>query len=262
VVPSLPVRYLFFSLLLLLFGQAPVVKNIRNLTAGFTVPLQYGLTVSAQNLKKPLVFLAELATLKSENERLRMSLEDLEGELGQLKDVARENELLREQARLVGDLNLGKEMVLASVVGRGMPEGSYLLLDKGTAAGLKGGMVVVYKNFLVGEVVTVEPRLAKVRTIFDPRFRAPAVSLDAPGHTRGLVRGEFATSLLMEKILPSEKVTVGERIVTSGEGGYPTNLLLGRVKEVSAGAAEVLKWARLTPLIEMDTLERVFVIRE
>lgn len=257
---SLPFRYFFLTLLLLVLGQTPVLKTARNLTTPLTVSLQYGLSVSAQSLKKPLVFLTELATLRGENERWRVYVEDLEGQLGQLKNVARENELLREQAHIGGDLNLGKEMVLAAVVGRGMQEGSYLLLDKGTLSGLKVGMVVVYKNFLVGEVVTVEPRLAKVRTIFDPRFRAPAVSLDAPGRTRGLVRGEFATSLLMEKILPSEKVTVGERVVTSGEGGYPANLLLGRVKEVSAGAAEVLKWARLTSLIEMDALDRVFVI--
>lgn len=259
---TLPVRYLFFSLFLLILGQTPVVKSWRNLTANVVVPLQYGLSVSAQNLRKPLVFVTELATLRSENERLRARVEDLEGQSVELKAVAQENELLREQARLGKDLNLGKKMVLASVIGRGMQEGSYLLLDKGAASGLRMGMVVVYKNFLVGEVVEVEPQMSKVHTVFDPRFRAPAAGLDTPGRPRGLVRGEYATSLMMEKILPGEPLAVGERIVTSGEGGYPANLLLGKVKEVSRGAAEVLKWARLTPFIELDALSTVFVILE
>lgn len=258
----LPVRYLFFSLLLLVLGQTPVVKAVRNFTARFTVPLQYGLSVTAQNLKKPLVFITELATLKDENERLRASVEDLEGQLAGLKSVAQENALLREQARIVKDLNLGKKVALSSVVGRFAQEGAYLLLDKGAASGLKVGAPVVYKNFLVGEVVGVEPRSAKVRTVFDPRFRVAALSLDAPEHTRGAVRGEYATSLLMEKILPGEKMSVGERIVTSGEGGYPPNLLLGKVKEVSTGEAEVLKWARLEPLIDVNSLEKVFVLLE
>lgn len=239
-----------------------MVGTVRNFAAHFTVPLQYGLSVSAKNLKKPLVFVTELAALKRENEKLRSQAEDLEGQLVGLKSVARENELLREQACVVKDSNLSKKMVLVSVVGRGMQEGSYLLLDKGATSGLKAGAPVVYKNFLVGEVVAVGSLLAEVRTIFDPRFRVAALSLDAPEHTRGLVRGEFATSLLMEKILPSEKVTIGERVVTSGEGGYPANLLLGKVKEVSAGAAEVLKWAKLSPLIELATLDKVFVIIE
>lgn len=259
---TLAVRYLLLSLLWLALVQTPVFASLRALTVPLTTPLQYGLSVSAQNLKKPLVFLTELATLKRENEKWRERVEDLEGQLVELKSVAWENELLREQARVVKDLPLARQLVLAHVVGRSAQEGSSLLLDKGAVAGLKAGAAVVYKNFLVGEVVVVEPYEARVRTIFDPRFRAPALSLDAAERTRGVVRGEYATSLLLEKILPSEKVTVGERIVTNGEGGYPANLLLGKVKEVSTGAAEVLKWARLTPLIDLSTLDSVFVIVE
>lgn len=259
---SLPGRYLFFSLLLLVLGQTPAAKTIRNFTAYLTVPLQYGLAVSARNLKKPLVFVTKLAALKGENERLRTRVEDLESQSAKLKSVEQENDLLREQARIVKDLDLGGKMVLASVIGRGVEEGSSLLLDKGAAAGLKVGAPVVYKNFLVGEIVTVAPQMSKARTIFDPRFRAPATDLDAPGRAHGLVRGEYATGLLMEKILPSEKVSLGERIVSSGEGGYPANLLLGKVKEVSTGQAEVLKWARLKPLIDVNVLEKVFVVLE
>lgn len=256
------VRYLILSFLLLLLGQTPVVKSVRNFTAPLVLPLQYGLSASAQNLRKPLVFLTELTKLRSEKEKLRMRVEDLEGQLVALQNVARENELLWEQAQVTKDLNLERTAVLARIIGRDQQDGSFLLLDRGAEARLRVGAPVLYKNFLVGEITEVGNHQARVRTIFDPRFRAPALSLDSPSRTRGVVRGEYATGLLMEKILPSEAVAVGERVVTSGEGGYPADLLLGKVKEISRGAAEVLKWARLDPLIDLNNLEQVFVVVE
>lgn len=255
------IRYFLISLLIFLIGQTGLFKGPRNVLSSTIVPVQYGLTVLGGRLKETVTVTTHILSLTDDNRRLREELENLRGQLVDFKETAAENSQLREQLRSAGELNLAATSLLsADIIGRPEVEGSFLLISRGQVDGVTVGSFVIYKKFLVGTVSETEDHRARVRTIFDPQFRVSAFSLDSPTQARGLVRGEFATSLLMEKILPTEDVTPGETVVTSGDNGVIRGLLLGRVAEVSQGQAQVLKWARLTPFLDLNSLEKVFVV--
>ena len=71
----------------------------------------------------------------------------------------------------------------------------------------------------------------------------------------------------MRQIDSSEKVTVGDEVVTAGielGGGvrspYPKGLLLGQVIDVRRDANDVVQTAYLQPAADLDKLEYVLVI--
>lgn len=255
-------RYLLLSLTIFILGQTVVLKSLRNFVAPLVLPIEYGLSAFGQKVLEAGSLITGIGSLRQENFRLIGEVEDLRVQVAYLREEGEENILLRSQLSLGAETSLNAPLILADVVGRDNQSGSFLLLNRGERDGVTAGSAVIYKKFLLGEVAEVSGASAKVRTIFDSQFRVPALSAESTTRTKGLVRGEFSTSLLMEKILPVEEVARGQTIITSGEGGFPRGLVLGMVKEVSRGDAEILKWARLSPLIDLSRVEKVFVVRE
>ncbi len=122
--------------------------------------------------------------------------------------------------------------------------------------------MVVFKNFLLGEVFLVEPERAEVRLLTDHRFSAAALDQDSPERTRGLVTGQYGTTLTLQKVLPTERLVVGDTIITSGEDGkFSKGLILGTVKKILGQEAGVFKTAELDLLVNFDSLEEVFVVK-
>ncbi|MEK7611084.1 MAG: rod shape-determining protein MreC [Patescibacteria group bacterium] len=259
---SASIRFLLLSLAIFILGQTVVLKSLRNFVTPLVLPIEYGMSVLGQKVIEAGRLITSIGSLRQENFRLIGEVEDLRGQVAYLREAEEENSLLRSQLSLVKETGLTAPLILADVVGRDNQSGSYLLLNRGERDGVTVGSAVIYKKFLLGEVAEVSGASARVRTIFDSQFRVPALSAESVTRTRGLVRGEFSTSLLMEKILPVEEVERGQTIITSGEGGFPRGLVLGLVKEVSRGDAEILKWARLSPLIDLSRVDRVFVVKE
>lgn len=260
--PTTSLRYFLLSIVIFLLGQTFVLKTLRNFISPLVLPIQYGVSASGAKISEAGRLITSIGSLRGENLRLMSETEDLRGEVAYLRDIEAENALLRDQLQLVKETGIAGKMVLADVVGRDSQSGSYFLLNRGEQDGVAVGASVVYKKFLIGDVVEVSRTTSKVRTLYDPQFRVPALSADSVTRTKGMVRGEFSTSLLMEKILPAEEVGRGQIIVTSGEGGYPRGLVLGVVKEVSKGDAQILKWARLSSLVDLSRVERVFVLKQ
>ena len=94
------------------------------------------------------------------------------------------------------------------------------------------------------------------------RFSAAALDQDSPERTRGLVTGQYGTTLTLQKVLPTERLVVGDTIVTSGEDGkFDKGLVLGTVRKVLGQEAGVFKAAELDLMVNLDSLEEVFVTR-
>lgn len=254
-------RFLILSLLLIIIGQTPLVQPVRNLAATVVSPLQYGSYQLSQTLRHEFLFWTNLRNLPPENERLAQRVLQLESRLAELTEVERENEVLRSQLE-IGTLVSSQNLLLAKIIGRSRADvRGELMIDQGTAA-VREGDVVVYQNFLLGAVVRVEERRSVVRLTTDPAFRAAALDQDSPDRARGLVRGQFGTRLLLEKILPDESLAVGDTVITSGEDGkFPKGLILGKISRILGQEAEVFKSAELNLMVDIGELEEVFVIK-
>jgi rod shape-determining protein MreC len=127
-----------------------------------------------------------------------------------------------------------------------------LLANAGADHGVKEGYIVVNENGLVGRVVTVGQRSSRVLLLDDYNARVPVMGIqsrmramlsgdasDTPSLETGRV--DVAPARLDHRVVGVDNpLRVGERIVTSGDGGlYPRGLLVGFAMHDGEGAWRV-----------------------
>lgn len=248
-------RLLILSLILIILGQTPLINPVKAAAAKVANPLQYGACHLSQNLRGELDFIVNLRRLRTENLKLTERVLELEVRLAAQKEREREDSVRQEQAL--------SQLILAEIIGRSARGGEgTLTINQGLNAGVREGAAVVFKDFLLGEIFAVEPERAKVRLLTDPQFSAAALNQDSPDRARGLVSGQYGTTVVLQKVLPTESLVVGDTIISSGEDGkFVKGLILGRVKRILGQEAEVFKGAELELLLDLDSLEEVFVVK-
>lgn len=136
-------------------------------------------------------------------------------------------------------------------------------IDIGLKNGVEEGMMVVSENIYVGQVVSLGRGESLVRLATEPNSRIPVV-IKPPSavgtQARGLLRGQFGDKLLLDRVLQEEDIRQGDLVITSGEEGYLPNLVIGQIKEVSKGTAEIYQQAVVAPLIDYSSLKFVFLV--
>ena len=206
----------------------------------------------------PLNFFITLKDLNQENAKLMNENKVLLGENSRLKEVARENELLRRQ------LNLGQPakqlLLLATVTGYDLTQGQYFLINQGNKDGVTAGLAVVAaNNFLVGRVAEVENNFSKVILISDGASAINAFTQDT--RVSGAVRGNHGLGVTLEMVPVDAQITVGETVLSSGlNDGVPRGLVIGHIVSLSKKANEIWQSAVINPAAEINNLEQVFVI--
>jgi rod shape-determining protein MreC len=222
---------------------------------------QYAARSAASWLSEERSFWKQSRSLFATNEALSAELALLRGNASQLKELERENILLRKQLGLKNRFK--NELALADVVGFSQDgSSSVVVVSTGSDSGVKVGDLVVLGNYLVGKVSGVESARSSVRLISDPSFSAAALDQDSPDRARGVVRGVSSRELQMEKILQKERVSSGDLVVSSGiDGKIPRGLILGEVTETVSSEGGILKEARMRLLFDPTKLEEVFVLK-
>ncbi len=199
-------------------------------------------------------------TDRTESERLaeaQTQLRHLAVDQNKLNTCLEENEHLK---KLLGaPLPPEWKFKMARVVGITQE----MKIDLGLKSGIGEGMMVVSENIYVGQVIFLGKGESLVRLATDPNSRIPVV-IKPPNaigtQARGLLRGQFGDKLLLDRVLQEEDVRQGDLVITSGEEGYLPNLVIGQIKEVSKGTAEIYQQAVVTPLVDYLSLKFVFLV--
>ena len=122
-------------------------------------------------------------------------------------------------------------------------------------------MTVVAEGGLVGYVVSVEDKSAKVQTIVDT---ASAVSAVFDNTEKSLVtRGVLDSSDKIKGNYIDNDVVIneGDKIVTSGIGGiYPKNINIGKVKEIVNTQNKTNRYVYIEPSVDFNNLSDVLVV--
>ncbi|OGY24388.1 MAG: hypothetical protein A2Y57_04070, partial [Candidatus Woykebacteria bacterium RBG_13_40_7b] len=195
-----------------------------------------------------------LESLKREIESLKVDKSHLETEISNLKKMEEENQILRDE---LGFKEKSFEVIGAETLGF-VPEvsGKILIIDKGKKDGIKEESLVTLKNILLGKIVRVEENTSLVRLLSDPESKIP---VETQTGTKGIILGQFSSTLKLEKVLPEEPLQKDELVLTSGESGTIKGLAVGKVDEIKA--LSLFKEATVTPLVSYDKLKIVFVLK-
>lgn len=193
------------------------------------------------------------------NVKLRLEVTRLAGELSRTQELTQENERLR---RLLGmHEDLAPKSIGASVVtARLGTQSRVILVDRGSADGVRPDMAVVAWGGAVGRVVSVESGFARVRLLSDPNSGASGVV--ARSRAEGMIVGRGGEPMEMIYVPKYADVAVGDRVVTSGlDGVFPRGFGLGRVSVVGepVGASKSI---RLEPEVDDRSIEDVLILLE
>jgi rod shape-determining protein MreC len=206
----------------------------------------------------------DLRHVYRENQDLRGRVAALEMEMQRQQDRLREADRLREIAEVKPALPF--DTLLAQVIATdGVPWYRTVTLSRGRADGVALNAPVISTTGVVGRVVAVGPRAAKVQLLLDhesglgvriERSRITAVVSGQAGFA------DHVGNLLAMKFVPVlADVAVGDVVVTSGlDRMFPKGLMVGRVHSVKTTTG-LFKDILVAPSAHFERLEELLVVR-
>ncbi len=209
-----------------------------------------------ETVKAPFSYYFEL---REENERLKERLGRLTME-GQ-KCV----ELELENRRLAGLLKMKKGapdfVAAARVISSGIrqwPE--VIIIDKGSAAGIRKDMAVRTPEGLVGKTMEVMSGYSKVLLLTDVNFSVSVRLQDQ--RIEGVLSGRGDGTCTLKYVSRDEKIEPGVTLITSGlDRIFPEGIPVGRIVRVDKGD-ELFLDILVDPIIKPSMIEEVMVFRK
>lgn len=209
---------------------------------------------------------ASVDNLQEENSELKKHVAELERDLRKAQKDSEENERLR---KLLNLRQKREDFVFeaSSIVGRSTSNWeSTMTLNKGTSCDIAiGDCVVNEEGFLVGVVTDAGLNWSTVTTILDTNSQLGATVFRTGENT--VAMGELSLmhegKLKLSYLEDESSLVNGDLILTSGLGGhYPSNLVIGSVKDIRTDDNGLTKYGVLVPQVDLNALTQVFVITD
>lgn len=201
-----------------------------------------------------------IVNTREENEKLKKSLERLQGEIFDLKEVKKENERLKKLLDFGKDIE--RKKVLAQIVARdSSSEFKVLRINKGESDGLKLLSPVITQTGLVGYVYRLSPSYADVLTILDQNNRVD--SIVARTRTHGILEGRTGFTCQFKYVSRTDKLEINDEIITAGLGEiYPKGIKVGTITKIDKENFGITQKIEVTPSVDFDKLEEVVILLE
>jgi rod shape-determining protein MreC len=199
-----------------------------------------------------------LSGFRAENERLRRRIQNLEVERQKLLEAEATNRQLKQLLDFRSHLPAGA--ITASIIANSAASWfQSCQIDKGSADGVRKGMAVVTPLGVVGQVVAVTPRAAKVLLLTDPNSGIDV--LVQRTRSRGIVSGSLENGTVLKYMKRSEDVQEGDRLITSGmDGVFPKGLMVGAVIKVRKQHLGLFQFVEVLPAVQTARTENVLVV--
>ena len=128
-----------------------------------------------------------------------------------------------------------------------------LMVHAGREKGVARGQAAVTGEGLVGRVSEVGSRAARVILITDLNSRVPVI-VEGP-QQRALLTGDNSERPCLRYVNAGAGIKVGDRVVTSGQGGvFPPGLPVGVVASLDGEAP------RVEPYVELSQVEYLRIV--
>ena len=235
-----------------------VFSTVRGAWMTITTPVRWvggAVTAPFQGLGNIFVNLTtdqeRLSDLKAENERLVARNAELE----EAEQTAHRLESLLGLQSLYNLKSTGARIISGSTDSWS----STVVIDKGSAAGIKVGMPVADANGAIGQVVRCGSTSATVRLITDENSSISVMVQSS--RAQGVLRGSVDGTLQLTLVRTDQMVEVGDTVVTSGLGGvFPKGLPVGTVLSVERTSGSLYYQIEVEPLSTTESFEEVLVI--
>lgn len=258
----------WISLLLVLLVAAALLapgpwRQMERVGSTLMAPVQFGLAETGNEISEVLGTFQRVRELGVENERYREEIDRLHSAMVRMREIEVENRDLRNLLSLKERAGPGTLLPVSVIARDDTPYVDAITIDRGESGGVREGSVVVTHRGLVGRVVRANPTSAKVLLVTDLNS-AVAVRLQTESRTTGVLRGQTqGKSLVIDYIPHVDVVRLDDVVITSGMGEvFPEGLVVGTVTRVQRKDAEPFQVAAVDPAVDMNKLERLYVIAD
>jgi rod shape-determining protein MreC len=238
-------------------------QQVERVGSTVLAPIQLGLSETLSEGANFADTIGRVRILASENADYRDQVEQLQSELVRMHELEVENRDLR---NLLGmkERTGPSALIPVSVIARDdTPYVQAITIDRGATDGVRQDAVVITNKGLVGRVERVNPTSSKVRLINDLNSSV-GVRLQTEARTTGVLRGQSqGNSMVIAYIRQDDPIEQGDLVLTSGQGEvFPEGLVVGKVARVERKDADPFQAAVVDPAVEMDKLERLYVLAD
>lgn len=242
---------IFLSITLLLLDKLKLLTVVKSPLEDLVIPVQKNLYLRISQVKSVPINVRYYLSLGENMNQIR-NLQQKKTEL-ELKNalLTEENTILR--AQLGAPLPPAFKFIPAAVIALSAD----MEINIGQKDGVREGMPVVFENYLIGLIKTAENSRSRVTLLTDRDISVPAKSNRG---TRGIVTGGASGSIYFDKVLQKDALFMEDVVISSGEGGFPPNLLIGKISHITSTDVAVYKSALVDLGINLTLLTTVFVI--
>ncbi len=240
------------TIMILSRAEPRLVDNLRGAVGDAATPILEFLSHPAASFASLVEQVDAALDVHAENARLEAQNAQLLKWQAVAAQISRENEELRQFLHVVPDPNAS--FTTARVISdSGGPFVRTVLINAGKKNNVRKGQAAITNEGLTGRVVSAGQHSARILLLTDLNSRIPVVVESS--RERAVLAGDNTPNPRLEFLAVDARVHVGNRIVTSGQGGiFPPGLPVGIVSSVSEERALV------QPYVNWDRLEYVTVL--
>ncbi len=232
-----------FALTLLMMSKAnnPAAQRLRTNITDMAAPVLAVASSPMDALYNAGMWLTDMSQLREQNVFLKNQNIELLQWQSAAKEMEAENRSLRSLLNVVPPKK--NSYITARIVSDlGGPYVHSALVGGGSAQGIKKDEAVTNENGLIGRVIDVGAASARVLLLSDINSRVPVVTEHS--QEKSILAGNNSEWPTLSYLAVGSKVVVGERVVTSGDGGiFPPGIPVGVVTAVEAGEVRVQPFA-------------------
>ena len=236
---------------------SPLDRGILTLVS----PMQSAFATLARSIGHAAGRYVDLVHVRAENESLRNENGRLRAELLEAKRGASES--VRFQ-RLLGLRNaVTAETLVARVIAIDVSpyfRVARVRLDRGDNL-VQRGMPVITPEGVVGRINRASGETSDIMLSVDPRSAIDIVLPRTGG--RGILKGkpgENGYRCAIEYLMQGEQAKEGDIAMTSGLGGFPRDLPVGRVTKIVKNSAGLTQEIEITPDVDFARLSEVLIV--
>lgn len=225
-------------------------------------PIQKMFTSVSNNLKDRKTALQNGRELMDQNEQLQAEVDRLTEELLQAQEAVRQNEFYKEFLELK-EHNPDFQMEPATKIdGDNLDPYRGFIIDKGSINGIAQYDPVITASGLIGYVSEVSLSYSKVTTLLSADMKVGG--MDKRTADVGVISGSYELArqgfCRIYNLPRTSSVTLGDYIVTSGGGIFPSGLLIGKIEQVRAEENNTSIYAIVKPSVDMSDIREVMVL--
>lgn len=199
-----------------------------------------------------------LVGLQQDNRDLKKKIDELKAELILYQEGFLESQRLKKLLALKDSYKYN--FIAAQVIAKEPAALSrIIMINKGSAHGLKAGMPVIAPPGLVGRLTDVSWHASKVLLFIDESSNIDAILQGS--RTQGIIRGVGSRGCELRYVLKNQDVKEGEVVVSSGIGGvFPKGIMIGVVSGVAKHDTGLFLKISVTPFVDFSKLEEVLIL--